>query len=117
MAEGFARAYGSDVIVAASAGLAPAMNLAADTIRTMDAKGIDLRDHFPKSVRHLGRSQFDLAINMSGLELPPVPAAETREWDVPDPVYLKYDAHCEVRDTIERMVMGLILDLRKAEAS
>jgi hypothetical protein len=33
MAEGFARAYGGDIIVAASAGLAPAMSVAADTIR------------------------------------------------------------------------------------
>jgi arsenate reductase len=115
MAEAFARTYGSDVIVAASAGLGPAMNVAPDTIRAMAEKSIDLRDHFPKSLRHLGRSQFDLAINMSGMELPPIPGAQIREWDVPDPVFLKYAEHCEVRDQIERMVMGLILDLRQEQ--
>jgi protein-tyrosine-phosphatase len=115
MAEGFARTYGSDVIVPASAGLAPAMSVAPDTIKAMDGKGIDLRDQFPKSIRHLGRSQFDLVINMSGMELSPIAGAEIRDWDVADPVYLKFVQHCEVRDTIENLVMTLILELRKQE--
>ena len=66
MAEGFARTYGDDVLIAASAGLAPAFSVAPDTQRAMLEKNIDLRDHFPKSIRHLGRSQFDLVVNMSG---------------------------------------------------
>jgi arsenate reductase (thioredoxin) len=115
MAEAFARVYGSDVIVPASAGLTPALQVAPDTIKAMDAKGIDLRDHFPKSLRHLGRSQFDLVINMSGVELPPMPGAQYREWDIPDPVFLKYPLHCEVRDAIEQMVMTLILELRNEQ--
>ncbi|HTX37972.1 MAG TPA: hypothetical protein VME43_23240 [Bryobacteraceae bacterium] len=117
MAEAFARLYGSDVMVPASAGLSPAMNIAPDTIRAMDAKGIDLRDQFPKSLRHLGRSQFDLVINLSGMELPPIPGAKCREWDIPDPIFLKYPEHCEVRDAIEHMVMTLILDLRQEQRS
>jgi arsenate reductase len=112
MAEGFARTYGSDVMVPASAGLAPAMSIAADTIKAMDGKGIDLRDQFPKSIRHLGRSQFELVINMSGMELPPMTGVEVRDWDVDDPVYLKFVQHCEVRDEIEHLVMTLILELR-----
>ena len=115
MAEGFARTYGSDVLVAASAGLSPAMGVAPDTMKAMDAKGIDLRQQFSKGIRHLGRSQFDLVINMSGVELPPFGAAEIRDWDVPDPVYLKFADHCEVRDLIEQMVMTLILELRKEQ--
>jgi arsenate reductase (thioredoxin) len=116
MAEGFARTYGSDAIVAASAGLHPATRVAPDTIKAMDAKGIDLRDHFPKAIRHLGRSQFDMVINMSGMEVPPVGEAKVRDWDVPDPVFMKFADHCEVRDTIERLVMELILELRREQA-
>ena len=112
MAEAFARAYGSDAMVAASAGLTPAMHVAPDTLKAMAAKGIDLRDHFPKAIRHLGRSQFDLIVNMSGMDLAPIGAAKIREWDVPDPVFFKFADHCEVRDLIERMVMELILELR-----
>jgi len=115
MAEGFARAYGSDVIIAASAGLGPANNVARDTKAAMAEKGIDLRDHFPKAIRHLGRAQFDLVVNMSGSEIldDEVPGATVVEWDVEDPVFMKYEDHCKVRDQIETLVMNLILDLRK----
>lgn len=116
MAEGFARTYGSDVLVAASAGLAPAMRVAPHTIEAMAEKGIDIRDHFPKAVRHLGRVQFDLAINMSGSPLPETVSCEARAWDVEDPVSLHYDDHCEIRDQIEKLVMNLILELRQKQA-
>jgi arsenate reductase len=115
MAEAFARTYGSDVMIPASAGLAPAMKVARDTIRAMSEKAIDLRDHFPKTIRNLGRAQFDLVVNMSGSEILPeeVPGAAIVEWDVVDPVSLSYEDHCTVRDEIERLVMKLIVDLRQ----
>jgi arsenate reductase (thioredoxin) len=116
MAEAFARTYGSDVLIAASAGLAPASGVAPDTRRAMDEKGLNLRDHFPKALRHLGRAQFDMAINMSGRELPDTVAPEVRTWEIADPVSLKYKAHCEVRDEIDRAVMDLVLELRRVAA-
>lgn len=112
MAEAFARTYGSDVIVAASAGVNPAMWVAPDTMRAMAEKNIDLRDHFPKSIRHMSRAQFDLVINMSGRALPESLGPNVLAWDVEDPVVVRYDEHCEIRDQIERMVMQLIVDLR-----
>jgi len=113
MAEGFARTYGSDVMIAASAGLMPAYAVAPQTIRAMDAKNIDLRDHFPKSLRHLGRAEFDLVVNMSGFFLPPE-FKEWRvvDWEVADPVQMEYEEHCAIRDTIESLVMKLVLELR-----
>jgi len=114
MAEGFARKYGADVIVAASAGLAPAFMVAPDTVHAMDEKNIDLRDHFPKSLKQLGRAQFDLIINMSGYELPPEVLTPVRRWDVADPIAEDYETHCKIRDEIESLVMGLILELRRA---
>ncbi|HLH17041.1 MAG TPA: hypothetical protein VKX45_07460 [Bryobacteraceae bacterium] len=116
MAEAFARAYGSDVLVPASAGLAPANRVAPDTIEAMQEKGIDLRDHFPKAIRHLGRAEFDLVINMSGEPLPDTIRCEVLTWDVEDPVFLRYEDHCAVRDQIEKLVMELILELRKDQA-
>jgi arsenate reductase len=117
MAEAFARSYGSDVMIPASAGLTPAMNVAPDTKRAMSEKGIDLRDHFPKGIRHLGRAEFDLVINMSGLTLPETLGAAIRSWDVEDPVFMEYEEHCEVRDYIERLVMNLVLELRRDQAT
>jgi|HubBroStandDraft_2_1064218.scaffolds.fasta_scaffold473774_1 arsenate reductase len=114
MAEGFARKYGGDVMIAASAGLAPAFMVAQDTVRAMDEKDIDLRDQFPKSLKQLGRAQFDLFVNMSGYDLPPEIDTPVRDWDVADPIAEDYETHCKIRDEIETRVMGLILELRRS---
>jgi arsenate reductase (thioredoxin) len=114
MAEGFARRYGADVLISASAGLSPAFMVAPDTIRAMDEKNIDIRDQFPKSLNQLGRAQFDLFVNMSGFDLPPEIDTPVRVWDVPDPIGEDYETHCQIRDEIETRVMGLILELRRA---
>jgi len=113
MAEGFARVLGSDCMVPASAGVFPAYAVAPDTIRAMDEKDIDLREHFPKAIRHLGRAKFDVVVNMSETFLPEEPGVRLLEWEVPDPIYMEYDDHCKVRDLIERRVMELVLEMRK----
>lgn len=114
MAEGFARTYGEDVMIAASAGLSPAYMVAPDTVRAMDEKNIDVREQFPKSLRQLGRAHFDLFVNMSGFDLPPEIETPVRRWDVADPIAEDYETHCKIRDEIENRVMGLILELRRA---
>ena len=115
MAEGFARAYGSDVIVPASAGLSPAFVVAPDTLKAMLVKNVDLHDHFPKHLQHMARLQFDLVVNMSGHLLPELPGTHIIEWEVPDPISMSYDEHCEVRDEIERLVMKLVIDIRQEQ--
>ena len=114
MAEGFARTYGSDVMIPASAGVSPAAKVAPDTLRAMDEKNIDLRDQFPKSLRQLGRADFDLVINMTGFFLPPEFKWRIVDWEVADPVFMEYAQHCEIRDAIEHLVMKLVLELRAA---
>ncbi len=113
MAEGFARAYGSDVLIAASAGLMPAAAVAPDTARAMLEKNITLRDHFPKHIRQLGRARFDLVVNMSGFDLETVPGDSVISWTVTDPIRETYERHCEIRDEIERLVMNLISSFRR----
>jgi arsenate reductase len=115
MAEAFARVYGHDAMVAASAGLSPAKAVMPDTVRAMAEKDIDLRNQFPKSIYHLGRSKFDLVVNMTGLPLPEDIGAPVEEWIVPDPVVMKYEEHCKVRDEIETLVMNLIFRLRREQ--
>jgi len=115
MAEAFARTYGSDVIIPASAGLTPAYDLPAETVNAMKEKNIDLTGQFPKSFRQLKRAQFDLVINMSGFSFPWEKGVPTEEWPVPDPISMDYEEHCQVRDQIESLVMKLILDLRREQ--
>ena len=117
MAEGFARALGAGVVVPASAGLSPAMGVAADTIRAMEEKNISLRDHFPKSVRNLSRIRFDIVVNMCQRQLPPMLGNNRPlrivEWEIPDPIGFSYQEHCQVRDEIERKVAALIEEIRQ----
>jgi protein-tyrosine-phosphatase len=117
MAEAFARALGSDVIVPASAGLAPAMCIAPDTIAAMAEKDIVVRDHFPKSVRNLARIRFDVVVNMAQRPLPSLlvegKPVRVLEWEIPDPIGMTYEQHCQVRDGIERKVVELIEELRR----
>jgi arsenate reductase (thioredoxin) len=115
MAEAFARAYGSDVLVPASAGFAPAPRVPEDTIRAMDEKNLDVRSQIPKSISDLSGAEFDLIVNMSGYPLPQLNGATLREWDVADPILMDYGEHCRVRDQIEMLVMKLILELRREQ--
>lgn len=113
MAEAFARTLGADVIIPASAGMAPAVALAPDTIRAMDQRNINLRDQFPKNLRQLGRAEFDLVVNMTGFFLPKQVKGRIVDWEVPDPVSMDFADHCEIRDKIEHLVMTLVLELRE----
>ena len=115
MAEGFARHYGSDALIPASAGLAPAARVAPDTIRAMREKNIDLSEHFPKTLRQLARVKFDAVINMSGVPLGDGLKAPVEEWQVADPIGVDYEKHCQVRDEIEQRVMKLLIDLRREQ--
>jgi len=111
MAEGFARAYGSDVLTAESAGLAPAMSIAPLTHKVMLEKNIDLGHMYPRSVEAL-QGRFDLVINMSGGPVPKAIQATVEEWDVRDPIGASEEVFREVRDQIEQRVMRLVLAMR-----
>src|SRR2546428_11801684 len=50
MAEGFARAYGSDVMVARSAGLSPGTAIAPLTAQGLAAGKLRIRDRFPEGL-------------------------------------------------------------------
>lgn len=112
MAEGFARAYGRDVMDAWSAGLYPATSIPEQTMRIMGEKNIVLQHAFPKRLDELPPPNPDLYVNMSGLPVPGGQFVETRVWEVKDP-YQNSDAmYRQIRDQIEGLVMALIMELR-----
>ena len=111
MAEGFARAYGSDVLIAESAGLAPAIAVSPLTHKVMMEKNIDLGHMYPKGIAAL-KGRWDLVVNMSGEEVPKSIKAPVEEWDVRDPIGESEEVYREVRDQIEQRVMGLVLAMR-----
>ena len=111
MAEGFARAYGSDVLMAESAGIAPALMVAPLTHKVMMEKNIDLGYMYPRGIDQL-RGPFDLIINMSGQRLPRELKAPVQEWAVQDPIGEPEEIYRKVRDQIEQRVMRLVLTMR-----
>lgn len=111
MAEGFGRAYGSDIMDVVSCGLAPGSMMDPVTIRLMAERGIDISGQFPKDLRLASHKGLDLAINMSGYPAPGL-NVPVRDWQVRDPHMQPEKIHREVRDQIERLVMELVLELR-----
>ncbi len=114
MAEGFARAYGSDVLEASSAGLAPATLIQPLTKRVMRARNISLDEKFPMDIRIMDLTRFDLIVNMSGWELPFTLPCPVVAWDVMDPIGGNEALYEQVRDEIEKLVVQLIAGLRRA---
>jgi arsenate reductase (thioredoxin) len=113
MAEGFANHYGSDVLIAASAGLAPAQAIPPDTVNAMAEMNIDMSQHVPQRYDPFAVANYDIIVNMAGFKLPGPAPNELLEWQVRDPIGCPAPVYRVVRDDLEQRVMRLILDLRK----
>ena len=115
MAEAFARAYGSDVLTARSAGLAPAAIIQPLTRKVLSEKNIACEGQFPKGLESVAADSFDVMVNISGEPLPARPAAHRSiEWHVRDPIGQSENLYRTVAAEIEALVMRLILELRGA---
>jgi arsenate reductase (thioredoxin) len=114
MAEAFARAYGSDVMVAQSAGLSPAAIIAPLTKQVLAERNLNIDGHFPKGVEVFTHEAFDLVINMSGHPLS-LPNTRMLAWVVRDPIGQPEALYREVVQQIEGLVMGLILQMRSQQ--
>jgi arsenate reductase (thioredoxin) len=112
MAEGFARAYGADVIEPCSAGLGPASSMPPLTIQTMQEKNIDLSQAFPKGLDLIQRDGIDLIVNLTGSPLPTRVRTPVENWDIRDPIGQSEKTYRQVRDEIESRVMNLIMVMR-----
>jgi arsenate reductase len=113
MAEAFARAYGSDIMLARSAGLSPSMIIQPLTRQVLAERNLSVDDHFPKDMEIARHEPFDLVVNMSGFPVA-VPGARAVEWAVPDPIGRPEAVYRTVASQIEGLVMQLILELRAA---
>ena len=112
MAEGFARTYGSDVLIPHSAGLAPASFIAPLTYKVMREKNIDLSHHHPKALDGGMINNSDVVVNLSGQKLALFGPVRVEEWPVPDPMGQSADVFRSAANQIEHLVMRLILTLR-----
>jgi arsenate reductase (thioredoxin) len=116
MAEAFARAYGSDIVLPKSAGLRPCEMVAPATAQLMLEKNISLAGCTPKGLDATG-TNFDVIVNMSGLPLPGRLSVPVRQWQVEDPIWFTEERHRQVRDQIETLVRGLLGEFRRRRNS
>jgi arsenate reductase (thioredoxin) len=112
MAEGFARAYGPDVMEPSSAGLYPASIVSPLTKKVMLEKNIDISKHFPKGLEGLPPGDVDVLINISGQTAPAPKGGVVEEWKIRDPIGLSEEVFREVANEVEQHVMRLVLSLR-----
>ena len=112
MGEALARKYGSDVIVADSAGLSPALVTTPFTRLVLRERNVDLGDHLPKALDEVDLTRCDLIVNMSGVKLPSTVRIPIEDWPVKDPYGALEAAYRVACDDIESRVMRLILRLR-----
>ena len=113
MAEAFGRAYGSDVLIVKSAGLAPASGVPPLTRQMLSEKNVPSEGQFPKGLESVVGEPFDVVINLSGQRLPAATGtARLIDWNVRDPIGESEDVYRAVAAQIEGLVMRLILELR-----
>ena len=113
MAEAFARAYGSDILTAYSAGLAPAGIVQTLTRQVLTEKNVSTEGQFPKALDAFSGEPFEVVVNISGEPLPrAVAAARVIDWRVRDPIGESETVYRNVCAEIEGLVMRLILELR-----
>lgn len=109
MAEAFARAHGPPGSVSFSAGSRPSGAVNPTAIRLMAEVGYDLGTHRSKGVEEVPAGAFDVVVSMGcGDDCPSVPARRREEWEIPDPKEMPLAGFREVRDRIEREVLGLL---------
>jgi arsenate reductase (thioredoxin) len=114
MAEAFSRAYGGDVIEAASAGVQPASRISRRTRSVMQEVGVPLdSDQAPKNVSSFNLDSFDLIVNLSEYGVPKTDTMVLK-LKVQDPMGREENVHREVRDEIERFVRFLAEHFRRA---
>jgi arsenate reductase len=114
VAEAYARAYASDVIAAASAGVQPSSRISRTTRAVMEARGVPLHsEQTPKSLLSFDLDSFDLIVNLSEYALPHT-KTQVLKWPVADPIRRREEAHREMCDQIDRLVRFLAEHFRRA---
>jgi len=112
MAEALARHHAGGRIEVESAGTAPALSVAGNTLAVLAERGVDASHQRPKGLGEVDLPSCDRVITMgccSADQLCPVTYAGAKEdWDVPDPVGLSVEEYRRVREIIEGKVRELL---------
>ena len=109
MAEAFAKALGTGVIEAYSAGSSPSDSVNPLAVTVIKEKGIDISGARPKGFQNLPVNRVDYLVTMGCQDVCPVfPTTKQVEWKLPDPKGQPVEFFRCVRDDIEKKVKEMI---------
>ncbi|HEX6791718.1 MAG TPA: arsenate reductase ArsC [Candidatus Krumholzibacteria bacterium] len=117
MAEGMARALGSDLIEAYSAGTNPTGVVSEDAIEIMKEVKIDLSALRSKGLNEVPVADMDIVVSMAPRNamsiVPRGFRGRTIDWRVEDPVGKSLNVFRRVRGELDVLVRQLIEDVRR----
>ena len=87
-----------------SAGSNPLGSIPAETLEVMREVGIDLTEHWSKSIEDLPQKKFDYVISLCGDRCPYVPAAEHIDMPIPDPIGKPIEEYRKARDMLHERI-------------
>lgn len=109
LAAGILRQLAGDRVLVRTAGSAPARDLRASIVTTLDEIGVPVGGEFPKPLTDEAVRAADYVITMGcGDACPIYPGRRYLDWDVEDPAGKSLTAVRGIRDDIERRVRDLL---------
>ena len=116
MAEAFANKYGTEKVIASSAGNKPAEKVNPVVAEVLKEKGIDISLNKPKLITAKMANESDLVVTMGCNDQGVCPGPffkPTIEWHLEDPKGKPIETVREIRDQIEAQVRALITELKE----
>lgn len=114
MAEGFARRLGGAAVEAHSAGAAPVGFVAPKAVAVIAEVGIDISRQESKGIDWAQMEQADVVVATCHEAQEACPRrfrADTRHWDIGDPMGLGLEGYRRVRGEVEAKVRELLAEL------
>ena len=116
MAEGYARAWGANVMEVSSAGTAALGHVSPDVIEVMKEDGVDISGQKSRQITREMIEEADLVVDLGGCpecHFPDLLEDKLVHWPTPDPFGQPLVQSRRVRDLIKARVMDLSIDLSK----
>ncbi|MDL1967538.1 MAG: NAD(P)H-dependent oxidoreductase [Deltaproteobacteria bacterium] len=112
IASAFAQHLAGNKLEVISGGSVPADKINPLMVEAMSEKRLDVAFRKPKSIEEaVAEVKPDIIVTMGcGEECPFMPGVKIKDWDLPDPAGKPIDFMRNIRDEIEKKVVGLIKD-------